>query len=188
MLSTYSTDRTRSPRRRSPYVLGSLGAVAALLALVLTACGGLTKDTGAGDTTQPASKGGSFSARTIDGTSTLLPGQRPSVLLFFSIECGSCGPTAQALAQAQAADPEAADFAVVDVAAYETANDIEEFLTDYKATDLGYAIDTDGSLLAGYGVTQLSTVVIVDPDGRVVYRAVEPTAETIRADLDKVTG
>lgn len=53
---------------------------------------------------------------------------------------------------------------------------------------MAYASDPDGTLIARYGVTQLSTVVIVDPDGDVVYRAVEPNAEKIRDELDKVTG
>ena len=55
--------------------------------------------------------------------------------------------------------------AVVDVAAYETAKDIEGFLKYYDANALAYATDADGTLLSSYGVTQLSTVVIVDPDG-----------------------
>jgi len=158
-----------------------------VLAVLLTACGGLTKDN-----PSPAVDGGAstagFTARTIAGSSITLPGERPSVLLFFSVECGGCGPTANALAQARAQDPKAADFGVIDVAAYETSKDIEGFLKDYDATALAYASDPDGTLTARYGVTQLSTVVIVDPDGKVVFRGVEPNAEKIRAELDKVTG
>ena len=174
--------RSRTARRR----LTALAAIS-VLAVLLSACGGLTKDnpSPAGDDGTTAA---SFTARTVAGGSTTLPGERPSVLLFFSVECGGCGPTAQALAQAQAQDPKAADFAVVDVAAYETTKDIEGFLKYYDANALAYASDPDGTLIARYGVTQLSTVVIVDPDGKVVFRGVEPNAEKIRAELDKVTG
>lgn len=177
-----TANRGRTTRRR----LTALAATS-MLAVLLSACGGLTKDN-----PSPAGAEGisaaSFTARNVAGGSTTLPGDRPSVLLFFSVECGGCGPTAQGLAQAQAQDPKAADFAVVDVAAYETAKDIEGFLKDYDATALAFASDPDGTLIARYGVTQLSTVVIVDPDGKVVFRGVEPNAAKIRAELDKVTG
>lgn len=185
MPTGHATDRAHSLRRRAQLVT----AMAALLALVLSACGGLTKDTTTpGDTSGASSTGRSFTVRTLAGGAIQLPGKRPSVLLFFSVGCGACGPAAQSLAQAQAAAPGAADFAVVDVAGHETADDIKQFLSDYEAPDLGYAIDTDGSLVSGYKVTQLSTVLIVEPDGAIVFRAVEPSAETIRAELGKVNG
>jgi len=116
-----------------------------------------------------------------------VPGGRPTVLLFFSVECGGCGPTANALAKVQADDPTAANFVVVDVAAYETAGDIERFLNGYDASDVGYTIDKDGGLTADYEVTQLSTVLILDADNNVTFRAVEPSADTIRTELAKVT-
>ena len=182
MHSHDTATRSRTARRRFTAL-----AATSVLAVLLSACGGLTNGN-----SSPAGEAGttaaSFTAHTVAGGSTTLPGERPSVLLFFSVECGGCGPTAQALAQTQAQDPTAADFAVVDVAAYETAQDIEGFLKYYDANALAYATDADGTLLSSYGVTQLSTVVIVDPDGKVVYRAVEPDAAKIRAELNKVTG
>ncbi|MCA0329875.1 MAG: redoxin domain-containing protein [Actinobacteria bacterium] len=166
----------------APLALGSL-------ALLLSACGGLTKDTGTSESGNPPAAGATastFTAQRIGGGSIQLPGARPSVVLFFSVECGGCGPTAKALADAQAADPAAADFAVVDVAGYETANDVESFLRANSATSLAYARDTEGDIFTGYGVTALSTVIIVDTDRRVAYRAVEPSADTIRTELDKL--
>ncbi len=79
------------------------------------------------------------------------------------------------------------NFVVVDVAAYETAGDIERFLNGYDASDVGYTIDKDGGLTADYEVTQLSTVLILDADNNVTFRAVEPSADTIRTELAKVT-
>jgi len=177
----YGTPTRRASSRRA----AALTVISVLI--LLSACGGLTKHTaspaGAGSTATAR-----FTARTVSGGSATLPGTRASVLLFFSVECGGCGPTAQTLAQAQAQDPKTADFAVVDVAGHETAKDIQGFLEDHHASALAYASDPDGTLVARYGVTQLSTVVIVDPGGKVVFRAVEPNAATIRAELNKVTG
>jgi peroxiredoxin len=117
-----------------------------------------------------------------------VPGGKPSVLFFFSVECGGCGPATQALAQAQQTVGDRANFVVVDVAAYETPAEIADFLAAYQATTLAYAIDTDASWISTYGVSQLSTAVVLDAAGREVFRAVEPSADQVRAELAKVTG
>lgn len=163
------------------------------LALTLSGCS-LSKDqppapAGQADPgpTNPGTAAG-FTAETISGDAVTIPDGRPSVVLFFSVECGGCGPTANALAQAQADNPDAADYAVVDVAGYETVQDIQGFLEAYDAGALGYAIDAEGDLVAEYQVTQLSTVLILDADNQVTFRAIEPSADQIRAELAKVTG
>jgi len=143
-------------------------------------------DTGAASKGSTATGQYTFTAHTGAGT-TSIPADKPAVLLFFTVECGGCGPTANALADARAADPAAADYALVDVAGYETPADIEQFIADNDATGLGWAIDKNGALTKAYGITQLSTVAIVTPDGQVTYRGVEPDADTIRAELAKAT-
>ncbi|MEP9364906.1 hypothetical protein ABLE68_18225 [Nocardioides sp. CN2-186] len=70
------------------------------------------------------------------------------MVLFFSVECGRCGPTANALANAQADDPVVANFVIVDVAAYATERDIAGFLDANNAGGLGYTRDADGRLTA----------------------------------------
>jgi hypothetical protein len=50
----------------------------------------------------PAAAAG-FTATTLSGQQLTVPGGKPSVLFFFSVNCGTCGPGAQALAQAQQA-------------------------------------------------------------------------------------
>jgi glutaredoxin-related protein len=183
-MTLLSITHVRSARTRT----GRTIAAAGLLAVLLTACGSLTKTDEAPE--PPGNAAGSpvsFTAQTSDGSSVALPGEKPSVLLFFSVECGTCGPTATALAEARATDPTAADYAVVDIAGYETAKDVERFLAANDAGDLPYAIDTDGTLLTDYDIAQLSTVLIVTPDGEVTYRGIEPDAATIRDELAKAT-
>lgn len=180
---TNSTD-LRTRRRRPALLIAMVGT---LLAVTLTSCS-LSKDQQPTSATQGNSvSGAGFTAQTVSGEPVKVPGGRPTVALFFSVECGGCGPTAKALDQVQADDPTAANFVVVDVAAYETASDIEGFLNGYDANDLGYTIDKDGGLTADYEVTQLSTVLILDADNNVTFRAIEPTADTIRTELAKVT-
>ena len=183
MTHHHATRRSRPGTGRRAVALS-----AATLALALLAgCGALTKegtDTGAASKGSTATGQYTFTAHTDAGT-TSIPADKPAVLLFFSVECGGCGPTANALAAARAADPAAADYALVDVAGYETPADIEQFIDDNDATGLGWAIDKNGTLTKAYGITQLSTVAIVTPDGQVTYRGVEPDADTIHAELAK---
>jgi hypothetical protein len=145
-----------------------------------TAGGGATAGTTAADA-------GAFTARTSQGEQVAVPGSRPSVLFFFSVGCGGCGPATRALAQVQQAVGTKANFVAVDVAPGETEQDIKAFLTANQATSLAYASDTNATLLSAYQVTQLSTAVVLDASGKPVFRAVEPTAGTIRAELAKLS-
>lgn len=175
----------RTPRKRPALLIATVGAL--LLAVTLSGCS-LSKDQQPASGSQADSGAGTgFTARTTAGQAIKVPGGRPTVLLFFSVECGTCAPAAKALAQARADDHAAANFVVVDVAAYETEGDIRGFLDAHGAGGLGYTSDADGRLIAYYKVTQLSTVLILDADNNVAFRAIEPSADTIRSELAKVT-
>lgn len=180
--------RLTVPTSRLSRVALPVAAAGVLLVGMLTGCS-LSKEQHPASASQstPVS-GAGFTARTVSGEPIKIPGGRPTVVLFFSVECGGCGPTANALAQAQADQPAAANFVVVDVASYESESDIKGFLDANRAPDLGYASDADGQLIAQYEVTQLSTVLVLDDANRVVFRAIEPSADEIRAELAKATG
>lgn len=165
----------------------ALAVAAVALAGLLAGCAVQHSPSAHGPQQPAAGTAATFTVRTVAGTTTTLPGSRPVVLLFFSVECGGCGPSARALATAQAADPAAADFAAINEAG-ETAPSIDGFLRANHASTLGYSIDTTGALVARYGVSQLSTVVILDPHGVVTYRAVEPDAATIEGQLRTGSG
>jgi len=104
---------------------------------------------------------------------------------FFSVECGSCGPESGVLAQAQEANPNAANFVVVDVAPAETPATITSFLTQNHAATMAYAIDTNAHLIAAYHIQALSTAVVLNPAGKVVFSRVDPSAAVIRTVLKK---
>ena len=121
-----------------------------------------------------------FTAQTAAGAQVSVPGSKPSVLFFFSIECGACGPFTTALAEIQQSAPEAANYVAVDVASYETAPEVEAFLAQNQASSLAYAIDTNTRLISAYQVNQLSTAVVLDASGTEVFRGVEPSVAQIR--------
>lgn len=187
-------DVTRSPEssRRRNTLLIALAVVAALgiVSLLYTGLSASNDSSATAQKSPGAAAGGSvsgaFTARTMAGQQVAVPGSRPSVLFFFSVECGACGPGARALADVQRQDPQRANFVAVNINAGDTDQSIREFLSQNQATGLGLVRDTDTRLLQAYQVNQLSTAVILDASGKVVYRAVEPTASQIESQLAKV--
>ena len=125
-----------------------------------------------------------FTASTLTGEEVPVPGGKPSVVFFFSATCGTCGPGARALAEAQASTPDA-NYVAVDIDPNESVEDVREFLTANDADTLAYALDTDAALTRAYQLTQLSTAVVLDASGTEVYRGVDPTPTQIRTALTK---
>jgi len=175
--STTTRNGPGESRRRWAILTTVAVAIVASLAVIYTL---LSPTTGQ----DPTGVGvGSYTATTLAGQQVTVPGGKPSAVLFFSASCGSCGPAAQALAQAQNADPRAANYVVVDLDPNETPEDIRGFLTDNQATTLAVADDTGGRLSAAYRVTQLTTLVILGPDGQVDSTVVEPSLTQIQTAL-----
>jgi hypothetical protein len=184
-MAPYSTSSDTPPaisatRRRPLLLLGALVVVLAVAAVLYTAL-------------KPASAassaaGGpvSFTATTGSGQQIAVPGGKPSVLLFLGVNCGGCGPTATALGHLQAQTPGAANFVGIDITPGESASDVRGFLTANHADGLGVALDTDTHLISALGVTQLTTVVVLDATGTPTYRAVEPTPAQVQTALGAV--
>lgn len=192
MSSTPDVTRPPESSRRRHTLLISLAVVAVLgIVTVLYTALAASSDSSTTAQTSPGAAAGSsvpgaFAASTMAGQQVTVPGSRPSVLFFFSVECGACGPGAQALADVQRQDPQRANFVAVNINTGDTDQSIREFLGQNQATGLGLVRDTDTRLLQAYQVNQLSTTVILDASGKVVYRAVEPTASQIESELAKV--
>lgn len=177
-----------SPGRRwmgRPWVVAAV--LAASVGLTLTGCATTqTAQTPPGATTQalPAASG-VFTARTVNGAQVAVPGSKPTVLFFFSVECGSCGPESTVLAQVQHSAPHGANYVVVDVAPSETTAVITSFLAQNNASSMAFATDTNAQLISAYHVQDLSTAVVLNASGTVVFRAVDPSAGQIRDALTK---
>jgi hypothetical protein len=167
----------RPPRRRWALLAGVGVVVIAVLALAYTALSPTPAP--APGSAVAVAQATSFTASTPSGQHVAVPGGKPSVVFFFS---ATCGPGAHALAVAQQATP-GANYVAVDIDPRETIADVRQFLTANQADGLAYATDTGASLTRAYQLTQLSTAIVLDPQGTVVYRGVDPTPNQIRAAL-----
>jgi thiol-disulfide isomerase/thioredoxin len=177
----------RSPRRWLT-IAGAAVVTLLVLAVTYTALSSQpapTSTAGAASTTARSSNAATaFTATTLSGDQVTVPGGKPSLVFFFSATCGSCGPGARALAEAQASTP-GANYVAVDIDPSESVAVVRSFLTANGASTLAYARDTDAALTRAYELTQLSTAVVLDASGTEVYRGVDPTPAQIRAALTK---
>ncbi|MFD4190514.1 TlpA family protein disulfide reductase [Amycolatopsis thermoflava] len=122
---------------------------------------------------------------TIAGHTVRVPGAKPTALFFFSVGCGECAGGAKSLAQAARAAGGKAEFLAVDMDPSESTQDITGFLKTVDGTDLPAAIDTGAALTQRFGVSALSTLVVVAPSGKVTYRATDPSPQAITTALDQ---
>jgi cytochrome oxidase Cu insertion factor (SCO1/SenC/PrrC family) len=180
-----STDTSaRSTRRRGLLLVAAVVVVVLAVAAVLYTVVAPASTVGGG-TAAAGSAGApvSFTATTATGGQVAVPGGKPSAVLFFSVTCSTCGPAAHALATAQQADPQRANYVAVDLDPSEPPADIAAFLATNQATSLAATSDTNGRLTSAFGVTQLSTAVFLAADGHVLGRTVEPTTAQIQDQL-----
>lgn len=166
----------RPPRRRWPLLAGIGLAVIAVLAVAYTALSPAPPPTAGSGT------GVELTAATLSGQQVSVPGGKPSVVYFFSANCGTCGPDAQAIAQLQQTTP-GANFAAVDLDPNETVADIRGFLDTNQARGLPYAIDTDGRLISAYQIRQIGVAVVLDATGNEVFRGYKPDIAQIQTAL-----
>ncbi|WP_344870137.1 TlpA family protein disulfide reductase, partial [Rhodococcus aetherivorans] len=107
----------------------------------------------------------------------------PTALFFFSVGCGECVGGAKSVAQAAGQLGDKASFVLVDMDPGESAQTVAGF-QDFTGTQaLPAVIDTGATLTTRLSVASLSTLVVVDPAGKVTYRATDPSADQITTAL-----
>lgn len=150
------------------------GVLAAAGALGLTGCGSTAEDRSDGPAT----------VTSIDGQQIRLPAPgEPTAVFFFSVGCGECVGGAKSVAQAAGQLGDKASFVLVDMDPGESAQTVAGF-QDFTGTQaLPAVIDTGATLTTRLSVASLSTLVVVDPAGKVTYRATDPSADQITTAL-----
>lgn len=166
-------------RRRALLLASALAAGS----LALTACGNTDNGPTAVDGGSPAK------VTSIDGQQISLPATgEPTAVFFFSVGCGDCVGGVRSLGQAATAADQAgteASFLAVDMDPGESKETIEGFMTYVDAEHVPAAIDEGARLSLRFEVAAVSTLIVIDADGTVTFRGIEPSAETITAELEK---
>jgi hypothetical protein len=133
----------------------------------------------------------------IDGAAVRVPGNKPSVLVFLSVNCADCADAARTLARVEAATMATARaahlattkarFLGVDMDRGVSGQTVADFLHSVGAAGLPAVVDQKAVLSGAYQVTALSTVLVVDAAGKVTFRAVNPSPAKIVAAVDAVS-
>ena len=169
---------------------------AAVFALsMITGCGGSEKaDTGTTASAQPAAaqERGSglrgtaaptFALKNIAGEDVAVEAKgKPYIINFWATWCPPCQAEIPDLAAFHAAHKDAVDFYAVNL--QEEAAPVQKFMAE-RAADLPVVLDTKGSAANLYGVRAIPTTVVVDAEGRVVYRK---TGGVTKEELEDVIG
>jgi thiol-disulfide isomerase/thioredoxin len=134
-----------------------------------------------------ADSAGGTRLTTFEGTRVRVPGSKPTVLAFISVSCADCTAAAKALARASQTLGRAATVLGVDVDPGLTASEMRRFLDYVGAKTLPVMIDSKLALMRTYAVSALSTVLVVNPAGRVTFRAVNPSPGAIEAAVDEAS-
>ena len=161
----------------------SLAAALAAGSLALTACGNTqNSDTVSGS-------GGPTTVTSIDGQKIELPATgEPTAVFFFSVGCGECVGGVRSLGEAATvAEKTGADanFLAVDIDPGESKETNEGFMDYVDAEHVPATIDTNATLSQRFQVAALSTLIVIDADGNVTFRATDPDAKTITTELEK---
>lgn len=190
-------------RRSRPPGRTRVGVVAIAAAVVLASCVACStnpatrgRSAASGSATSGSRGAGTGPAvlTTIDGAAVRVPGTKPSVLVFLSITCADCADAARTLARVEAATNATAQaahlatakarFLGVDMDRGASVQAVAAFLHSVGADGLPTVLDHNSALAGAYQVTALSTVLVIDPAGRVRYRAINPSPAKILAAVD----
>ncbi|WP_248580824.1 redoxin domain-containing protein [Nocardioides sp. InS609-2] len=120
-----------------------------------------------------------FSSQTVDGAAfegSSLAG-RPAVLWFWAPWCPTC--RRQIAGVSAAADQFADEVAFVGVGSLDDSEAIDDFAADVPAREIAQLADPDGEVWRHFGITEQSTYVVLDAEGRTVTSGYLDDAELL---------
>ena len=153
---------------------------AAFAVSMIAGCGGNEKaDTGGTASAQSAQEQGkgsglrgeaapTFVLKDLAGKDVAIEAKgKPYIINFWATWCPPCQAEIPDLAAFHAAHKDTVDFYAVNL--QEDAAAVQKFMTERKA-DLPVVLDVKGTAATLYGVRAIPTTVVVDKEGKVVYR------------------
>jgi thiol-disulfide isomerase/thioredoxin len=131
----------------------------------------------------------SFTLASLTGESVTVPDMDRQATVIFAMAywCGTCIPEARALAQLKSEYGDVVRIVAVDIDPSSTPDLLQQFIQVIGPNNLTWAFDSDGSFSRTYGIRALDTTIILDGDGREIYRDGYPTSyEVLRDQLERI--
>lgn len=130
-----------------------------------------------------------FTVPTLDGATFTLSEQRgnPTIIFFTAYWCGSCIPKAQELGQLYQEYKGRVTIIALDIDPTSTPELLDRFKQAAGNGAFVWALDSGSKVATAYRVNSLSTAIILDGAGRIVYRGQFPTSyAALKAELEKL--
>ena len=130
-----------------------------------------------------------FSVPTLDGETFVLSQQRgkPTIIYFTAYWCSSCIPKAQELGQLYQEYNGRVNIIALDVDPTSTPELLDRFKQAAGNGAFVWAFDSGSKVATAYQVNSLSTAIILDGEGRIVYRGGFPTSyAALKGELEKL--
>ena len=103
---------------------------------------------------------------------------KPTVMVFYSVGCGTCLGITQQIAKTATEFPNA-EYLAVNLDPTEDIRTSNGFLDYVDSPDIVGINDVNGKLTNAYGVKSVSTVVVVNKEGKIVLNEVLPKPDVI---------
>ncbi len=155
-------------------------ATALIAVSLLTGCAATTGSPASPDSPASSASGAPvspISTQTLAGAPITLPASgKPTLLIFYSVECGACVDVTKRISSISTTFPEA-DYIAVNVAGEDPAT--QDAFLEYIGNPALVGVEDGGAIVQAFSVKALSIVVVTDKTGHVVLQAVEPSTETM---------
>jgi len=152
--------------------------VAALIVFAINRDSG-TAASPAGDSSPVTNRG--FESESGPLSLTSLRGQ-PVALAFVQAGCGSCAASLKAFSNIAAKMPDA-HFVALNMPGGGSAAALADFTDSLGATGITSAAYSSNDISKQFDITSLDTILVLDADGKIVWRAVRPTQADIEQAL-----
>jgi peroxiredoxin len=164
-------------------ILGALGIWIALSALPRTLTTTPKSGVEVGDIASD------FTVPTLDGAKfTLSEGRgKPTIVFFTAYWCSDCFPKAQKLGQLYQEYSGRVNIIALDIDPTSTLELLGQFKQAAGNGPFVWAFDSDSKVATAYQVTSTGTTIIIDREGRIVYRGGFPTSyDVLKGELEKL--
>jgi cytochrome c biogenesis protein CcdA len=178
----FEPNPTETPRHRHRWLVAAVAIGAVGLAALWASTGHPSSSLQAGSS--PGASGSTFVVDTATGSRFTVPAGRPTILLFMTTRgCTDCAVQAQAIDRE--VQTSGGTFAAlgVEMDPAVSRRDLDSFSQVLGGLHYPLAIDRGGSLQHRFQADALSTVIILDAGGHLVWRSVDPTGGDLQAGL-----
>jgi thiol-disulfide isomerase/thioredoxin len=180
----------RKHRARQRQKLTVLLAGGAVLVLGVAAYLVMTSISGVGRSASPAGEvAPTVSLISLDGSAVTVPDSSRQATILFSMAywCGSCIPEGRALARLGREYGDTVRIVAVDIDPSSTPELLQDWIDYVGENNLTWTFDSDGNFMRRYGIRALDTTIILDGQGREVYRDAYPTTyEVLHSQLEGI--